>query len=141
MDEEHTVSRAWGHVGGVLTFSMPFGVLGLAAGIALHRPFLGAALFLAGYLNRIALALAAGCGAVRDPRTLRLCWLYPLRDLMGFGFWAASFLGRTIIWRGESYRLEHGGLMVPCSSDTAFVVGSQAKVEALSRTVPVNQLS
>ena len=134
-------SRTWGHLGSVLTFSMPFGIVGLAAGIILHRPFVGVAIFLAAYLNRIALALAAGYGAVRDPRAARLCWLYPLRDLMGFGFWAASFLGRTIIWRGETYRLEHGGLMVTCGGDLAVAVGSQAEVETLSSTVAIDHIS
>ena len=37
--------------------------------------------------------------------------LYPIRDLMGFGFWAASYLGRRILWRGRVYELLPGGKM------------------------------
>ena len=52
-------------------------------------------------------------GGGARPQALRWCWLYPLRDLMGFGFWLCSFFGRTIVWRGDRYRLEADGLMVP----------------------------
>jgi ceramide glucosyltransferase len=85
------------------------------------------------------LAYAAGWTTVRDPRSLRLAWLYPVRDLMGFGFWCASFFGRMVLWRGERYRLEHGGLMVPCAADLSF--GEAQDREALPTTVPADQLS
>lgn len=105
-------SRPAGHVGSGLTFAMPFGLLGLAAGIALHNWVLGAALLGVAVLNRMALAVGTGWSVVGDRRALRDCWLYPLRDLMGFGFWAASFLGTTIVWRDQQYRLEKEGRMV-----------------------------
>ena len=60
------------------------------------------------------MALASGWTVVRDRRALGFCWLYPVRDLMGFAFWCASFFGREIVWRDERYRLEHGGRMVAC---------------------------
>jgi ceramide glucosyltransferase len=37
--------------------------------------------------------------------------LYPVRDLMGFGFWAASYFGRRILWRGRVFELLPGGKM------------------------------
>jgi ceramide glucosyltransferase len=37
--------------------------------------------------------------------------LFPLRDLMGFGFWVASYGSNKILWRGEEYTLEKGGYM------------------------------
>lgn len=106
-------SRPAGHLASVLSFAMPFGLLGLATSIALGRPMLGLGFVGAALLNRVLMAMVAGCGAVRDQQALRFCWLYPLRDLMGFGFWVCSFLGNTIVWRGQRYRLEVGGLMVP----------------------------
>jgi ceramide glucosyltransferase len=39
--------------------------------------------------------------------------LFPVRDLMGFFFWAASYAGGTIHWRGRLYRLGEHGLMLP----------------------------
>ena len=43
--------------------------------------------------------------AVEDGATVRRAWLYPLRDLMGFGFWVRSFFGRRVRYRGEPYEL------------------------------------
>jgi ceramide glucosyltransferase len=41
--------------------------------------------------TRLALAIAVGRLVVRDKSWFGLLVLYPLRDLMGFGFWAASY--------------------------------------------------
>jgi ceramide glucosyltransferase len=48
---------------------------------------------------------------VRDPSWFGLLVLYPIRDLMGFFFWLASYTGRTILWRGRVYELLPGGRM------------------------------
>ncbi|HYN15709.1 MAG TPA: bacteriohopanetetrol glucosamine biosynthesis glycosyltransferase HpnI [Terriglobales bacterium] len=105
-------SRPAGHLGMALTFAMPYGVLGLLAGAASGRLLLGMILFAVAFLNRTLLSVIAGWGALHDSRSLACCWLYPLRDLMGFGFWMASYLSDRILWRGEQYRLEVGGRMV-----------------------------
>ncbi len=122
-------SRNAGHAGTVLTFAMPFGVLGLLAGGAQHHWAFGVGLFLAAYLNRVAMAMVSGWGVVSDRRAFRSAWLYPLRDLMGFAFWCASYSGGMILWRHEWYRLEHGGLMVlaqPSSPIARAVANSDA---------------
>ena len=118
-------SRRAGHAGSVLTFAMPFGILGMVGAFGLHQWALGAGLFAVGFLNRVGLSLAAGWGVVCDRRALNSAWLYPLRDLMGFVFWCASYLGRTIVWRGDRYRLEGCGRMVlvlPATASTAVGV-------------------
>ena len=89
-------SRPVGHAASVLSFAMPFGLLGLVAAIAMGRPGLGMALLAGAVLNRVLLSLVAGWAVVRDPQAARWCWLYPLRDLLGFGFWLCSFFGNTI---------------------------------------------
>jgi ceramide glucosyltransferase len=104
-------SRPKGHFGTVLTFAMPFGLLSLIGGVLMGNPFAGLAIFGAAVLNRIVLSLATGWGVVRDRNSVRYCWLYPLRDLMGFFFWMASYGSSTIVWRGELYRLYYGGKM------------------------------
>jgi ceramide glucosyltransferase len=104
-------SRPLGHLGTALTFSVPYGILACVAGLALHRPVL--AMVLLGYsiANRMFLAaLSAGC-AVHERHLLRTVLLFPLRDLLGFCCWAASYGGSTIFWRGRCYRLSRGGLM------------------------------
>ena len=77
---------------------------------------LGVALMGIAVLNRVLMALAAGWAVVGDRYALHFCWLYPLRDLMGFGFWVCSFFGIVITWREQQYRLELDGLMVPAES-------------------------
>ncbi|HYY70640.1 MAG TPA: bacteriohopanetetrol glucosamine biosynthesis glycosyltransferase HpnI [Terriglobales bacterium] len=111
-------SRPKGHLGMALTFAMPYGLLGLLSGVAVGSPMLGAILFAGAFLNRVLLCVIAGWGAVRDPRSLAYCWLYPLRDLMGFGFWVASYFSDRILWRGERYRLQAGGKMVRIVCDS-----------------------
>jgi ceramide glucosyltransferase len=112
-------SRPKGHVGTGLTFAIPFGLLGLVAGIAGRHPRLGVALFAAAVLNRMIMSVAAGWGAVRDRYAVAYCWLYPVRDLMGFCFWVMSFLGTTVVWRNDRYRLLPGGKIVRVSADSA----------------------
>jgi ceramide glucosyltransferase len=132
-------SRHAGHVGTAMTFAMPFGLLGLLAAGALHHWLLGAGLFAAAYLNRVVLSIAAGWEVVRDPRALRLAWLYPLRDLMGFAFWCASYTGRMIVWRGDRYRLEAGGRMLLVEPGAAALDRSLAEAEESTHSVVVQR--
>ena len=104
-------SRPKGHFGTALTFSMPFGLLGLAAGVLLGHAGWGVALLVWAVATRLALSLAVGRGVVRDPSWLNLLVLYPVRDLMGFFFWAASYMGSHILWRGRVFQLLPGGKM------------------------------
>ncbi len=109
-------SRPKGHLGTGLTFAVPFGLLGLAAAAALGHPALGLALFAASLANRIVQCAVVGYGVLGDRRALRLCWLYPLRDLLGFIVWFASYCGGSSFrWRGELYRFTPGGRIVSVS--------------------------
>ena len=104
-------SRPKGHLGTGLTFAMPFGVLGWAAAAWLGHPVWGLALLGWALLTRLALAFCVGRGVVGDPSWLGLLALYPLRDVMGLGFWAASYFNRRILWRNQVYELFSGGKM------------------------------
>jgi len=104
-------SRPKGHLGTALTFSMPFGLLALAACVSLHRPVLGIALFAWALATRLALSLVVGRAVVRDQSWFGLLFLYPMRDLMGFCFWAVSYFSSTILWRGRIFELLPGGKM------------------------------
>ena len=104
-------SRPKGHFGTALTFSMPFGLLGWAAAAWLGHPWCGLALFALAVATRLALSVAVGRLVVRDTSWFGLLVLYPIRDLMGFCFWAASYAGRRILWRGRVYSLLPGGKM------------------------------
>jgi ceramide glucosyltransferase len=125
-------SRPAGHFSSVLTFAMPFGILGALAAYLGDMPVLAGSLFGWALLNRIIMALVAGYGVVGDRRALRYCWLYPLRDLLGFGIWCGSYLGDTVDWRGEKFRVVRGGKMLS--------IGSKAG-QSESTAVAVNDLS
>lgn len=105
-------SRPWGHLGTGLTFAMPFGILGLISAAALGHTGLGLGLFAAAYFNRVVQAIAVGWGVLRDPRALKLCWLYPLRDLQGFLVWVGSYMSHDFHWRGEQYRFTDEGKII-----------------------------
>lgn len=106
-------SRPKGHLGTGLTFAMPYGVLGLVSAAALRHPGFGIALLAAAFLNRVMQSATVGWGVVRDSRALRYCWLYPLRDLLGFFTWMGSYTSRSFFWRGEIYRFGDGGRIIP----------------------------
>src|SRR5262249_62139038 len=114
-------SRPYGYIGTGLTFSMPFGLLGLIAASALGYAGVGLALLGAAVVNRVVQSLVVGGWLLRDPRAVRLCWLYPLRDLQGFAVWIASFLSRKFYWRGEMYRFTKGGRIAAESRPSAVV--------------------
>jgi len=102
-------SRPAGHLGTGLTFAMPFGLLGFAASAALGQWALAWAFLATAFLNRVIQSIAVGWGITGDPRSLYLCWLYPLRDLAGFFVWLGSYTSRRFYWRGETYAFGKGG--------------------------------
>jgi ceramide glucosyltransferase len=104
-------SRPKGHFGTALTFSMPFGLLALAAAMVAGHPLWGFALLAWAIATRLAISLAVGRLVVRDKSWFGLLVLYPLRDLMGFGFWVTSYFGSTIVWRGKLFQLLPMGKM------------------------------
>ncbi|MFZ3212537.1 MAG: glycosyl transferase, partial [Terriglobales bacterium] len=63
------------------------------------------------YAARIAALLVTGLGVCHDPGTLRRLWLLPLRDVQAFLVWAASYAGRTVVWRDDRFILKHGRLL------------------------------
>jgi ceramide glucosyltransferase len=104
-------SRPAGHFATSLSFSMPFGILALASAAALGRTGWGLALFCWAVATRLALAIAVGRAVVGDRSWFGLLVLYPIRDLMGFVFWVASYWGRRVLWRGRVFELLPGGKM------------------------------
>ncbi len=118
-------SRPLGHVGSGLTYAMPFGVLGLFSAWAMGRWELGIALFVAAFLNRMLQSLFVGWGIIGDQRALYLSWIYPLRDLLGFFTWLASFSSRSFFWRGELYHFSKGGRIVPQDRPAESAVGAK----------------
>lgn len=99
-------SRPKGHFGTGLIFSMPFGLLGFIAAAGLGHWGVGFLLLGVAVANRLAEAWLVGWVVVRDPRVLRAPWLYPLRDLLGFLVWFASYLHLRYVWRDSRFELK-----------------------------------
>jgi ceramide glucosyltransferase len=115
-------SRPWGHVGSGLTYAVPFGLLALLLGLSNpHKLSIGIGLFALAWLNRTLMAVIIGWGILRDPRSLWLCWLYPLRDLLGFCTWLGSYTGNTFFWRGEVYQFGDEGRIAPVQRSLEFI--------------------
>ncbi len=102
-------SRPLGHLGSVLTFAMPFAMLGCVSECLLGNWRLGLGLLAWGIVNRVVQALAVGWGVVKDRESPAWCLLYPLRDLMGFLFWIWGYLSDDVRFRGEIYTLYADG--------------------------------
>ena len=98
-------SRKLGYIGLGITYAVPWAIATIvASGFALWSFTLFSIVLLA----RVAVALAVGVGILRDGQVLRDLWLLPLRDFTGLIFWAWSFAGDTVVWRGETFRLHNG---------------------------------
>jgi ceramide glucosyltransferase len=94
-----------GHAGSAVTHALPFALIAL-----LLAPWSGlltpaAAVALAAVLCRAALLrrIAQAFGLPPQPN-----WLLPVRDLVSFAVFVASFLGRRVSWKGHRYRLDSG---------------------------------
>jgi ceramide glucosyltransferase len=98
-------SRKLGYIGLGITYALPWAIMTcVASGFALWSFSLLSVVALA----RVAVALSVGVGVLGDGQVLRDLWLLPLRDFFGLGFWAWSFAGDTVVWRGELFHLRDG---------------------------------
>jgi len=113
-------SRPKGHFGTSLTFSTPFGLLAFLGGILAHHALWGAALLGFTLLLKIVQSMLVGGLVVHSKQSVKLAFLFPLRDLIGFMLWAASYANNTLHWHGKIFELEPGGTMRwPVSHATA----------------------
>jgi len=100
--------RPGGHFGMLFTHGLPWAIA--AAWVAPSAAI--AAGYLGGYfVLRFAMAWAVGVWGLHDPVLRRRVWLLPLRDLLSFFVWLASFGMNRIEWRGSSFTLEKGRMI------------------------------
>jgi ceramide glucosyltransferase len=101
-------SRPAGHLGTGLTYAVPFGLLGLIWGLLAGHPLAGLLWLLAMCLNRWLMA-AVVLWALGDEEAGKPTLIYPLRDLLGFAVWIASYIGDRMQYHGGAYSLGVGG--------------------------------
>jgi ceramide glucosyltransferase len=100
--------RPGGHFGMLFTHGLPWGV---AAAVVAPSVAVGSAYIGAYFVLRFAMAWAVGIWGLRDPVLRRRIWLLPVRDLLSFFVWLASFGMNRIEWRGSSFTLEKGRMI------------------------------
>jgi len=100
------ICRPSQHLLAVVMWALPLAALTLAGPLWLALPGFGAPLGL-----RLALhGLTRRRFGVLYAAPI---WLVPLRELLCFAVWAASLAGRDVVWRGRSFRVQRGGVLVP----------------------------
>jgi len=94
-----------GHAGSVITH--PF-ALALVAGALTGFSPVALGLIFTALMVRIGakFAIDAATGAKAGP-----WWLLPLRDVLSFGVFLASFASDTVEWQGRRFRVSRGGVL------------------------------
>ena len=103
-------ARKGGYIGLLSTFGTMWALLVfIGAGAAPWSwAVLGAMLLL-----RLGMALFICRAVLQDEAAVEQLWLLPVRDLVGFAVWVASFTGNTVTWRGDRFELKDGRLVKP----------------------------
>lgn len=86
-----------GYAGTLLTYPLP---LALFAVLFQELSPLSLTLLAAALVSRLLLVWQSGRSLGRRGEHV---WLLPLRDVMSFGVFVASFFGKTVFWRGTRY--------------------------------------
>jgi ceramide glucosyltransferase len=100
--------RPSGHLGLLLTQGLPWSI----AAVVVH-PTAAVALAYLGtyYFLRVAMTWTIGIHGLKQPRFWKQMPLIPLWDAMAFCIWLASFLRKSIRWRGADYYIREGKLV------------------------------
>jgi ceramide glucosyltransferase len=101
--------RPASYFGLLLTHGLPWALL---AAIVAPAKWIGAAYLLAYLVLRLVMAWTVGVWGVGDDVLRRKFWLIPLRDLLNFGVWLASFASNRITWGGDEYALRKGRMIL-----------------------------
>jgi ceramide glucosyltransferase len=101
--------RPGGHFGMLFTHGLPWAI---AAACVAPSASIGAAYLGAYFVLRFAMAWTVGVWGLHDPVLRRRFWLLPVRDMLSFFVWLASFGRNRIEWRGSAFTLDKGR-MVP----------------------------
>jgi ceramide glucosyltransferase len=104
----HRTLEPAGYAGLFLTYAIPLALLHLPFARRRRRAL---ALLAAATVSRVALAAAAR--QAFGVRSARKTWLIPLRDLLGFAVWIASYFGRDVRWRDDAFDVARDGRLSP----------------------------
>src|SRR5262245_13056207 len=100
-------SRPSGYAGLIFTFAIPWSLFAL---IATHGSYFGWVLFMSAIGLRYAIAWVTQKSVLRVLGRRSDLWLLPLRDCLAPLIWIACYLGRSVVWRGNRFKLVNGKL-------------------------------
>jgi len=98
-------ARPAGYAGLIFTFGIFWSLLAM---VFSHGAMWSALLFATVLGMRYLMAIGAGGITLNDQFLIRDLWLLPVRDAMSMIVWVASYFGKTVVWRGERFRLHKG---------------------------------
>jgi ceramide glucosyltransferase len=128
--------RPWGHAGLVFTQGLAWSL----AAVAVHPTLAVAEFFLGTYLAlRIVLTLLVGLWGLKEKHLWRKLPLFVVWDLTAFLIWLASFVRRSIRWRGIDY-IVRAGMLVP-GRDAPKDKRAEFKPDAEDRPEKLRKLS
>ncbi len=100
--------RPSGHLGLLLTQGLPWSI----AAVLVHPSAAVALAYLGTYCClRVAMTWMIGIHGLKQPRFWKQMPLIPLWDALAFLIWLASFLRKSIRWRGADYYIREGKLV------------------------------
>jgi ceramide glucosyltransferase len=100
--------RPSGHLGLLLTQGLPWSI----AAVMVHPSAAVALAYLGTYCClRVAMTWMIGIHGLKQPRFWKQMPLIPMWDALAFLIWLASFLRKSIRWRGADYYIREGKLV------------------------------
>jgi ceramide glucosyltransferase len=102
------ICRPGGYAGAAVTHGIVLGLLFL-----LSTGFSKLGWEVLGTVVGFRFAMASGIATLTGDRNpIRYLPILPLSDLFSFALYVGSYLGNTIVWRGDRFRLQPGGKMI-----------------------------
>jgi len=102
------ISRPAGYLGLILTYGTALALLNVAAGRA---SMLSLMLLAVTLVIRLTMGWMIGVHWLGDRILKKYFWLVPVRDLLSFLIWCASWVGNTVEWRGRLFEVSRDGKM------------------------------
>jgi ceramide glucosyltransferase len=121
-------SRRRGYLGILLTFGLPWAMI--AALLSFGATWSWLLLASAALLRAIVAVEVAG--VVQDQAIVRHLWLLPLRDVIAFWVWFASFGGHEVHWRGDIFILENGKIRLAHRPEPELITGAEPADDKVS---------
>lgn len=103
------ISRPLGYFGLILTYGTALALLTVLADEASKFSL---ALLAFTLMARLTMGWLIGVHWLHDRILKRNLWLLPVRDLLSFGIWCLSWIGRRVEWRGRLFEVAPDGRMI-----------------------------